>query len=384
MKLKNILITTLLAFGLSITYAQNYTQIIEQITVRSLAGKALQTQFTTDSLSYRRGLNPDDPAVSAEFFLPSGVELEIEQTIDFPTLYIHRGKLSKLNIGRSWQEMKLNLQQTMLAVSENYIMAIYRTKQVKILTARNASLEKYVAGVAKAVDKGEKTRIELVAAQTLLAQMKSRLVDAQVMLKQSKTNMAQWSYTTELPTVYPTFIPIERERFMELATSGDLSLAITRADSLIAARTLKVSRSEWLPKLKVGYRIELEEGTNRSAIKAGVSIPIWQNRNNIKHSKALINSTKAQTAAVRKSVEASLENIYSSYEAADRALAAFPDNFDIYIDLLRKSFEGGTMTETDYMLALSDRYEYEQNRLTLQMQKQLNRAIIEILMTPIE
>lgn len=376
----NKLFISLALFVFTTSTAQNYTETIEQIAARSLAIKASRAQFTADSLAQRRGLNPDDPEVSIDYFFDNSFEMKVEQSIDFPTLYVQRNKLSKLNIERAGIEFRMAHRDLMLSISEQYITLIYTQRAYDLLKERSQQLAQYVAKTVSAVELGEKVKLDLVSAQTLEAEMKAELTMAESALDQCKMTLSQWNFTATAPAEYPMFGAVSREQFMEQALRADLATQIAQADSMIAERSLRVSRNEWIPKIKVGYRLDMEDNTTRSALAAGLSIPLWQNRGNVRHSKAMIKSAQAQQAAIEKGIASSLNNIYSAYQATENSLKQFPQNDNEYIDLLEKSLQNGNITQTEFLLSVIERYSLQQRRLELEMQYTINRATIEILL----
>lgn len=378
MKKITILIFMLFSAG---AFAQSYVERIEQIAARSLAVKAFRAKFTADSLQQRRGLNPDDPEVAMDYFFDNNVEMRIEQSVDFPTVYVQRGKLSRLGIERAGVDFRLAHWDLMNTISTQYISLTYYDNLVRLLDERSSSLTKYVAQVEHAVSVGDAIKLDLVNAQTLAQQMQSELAIAKSELQKCRNQLRQWGYTTSEIGDYPQFSPITHDEFIIRAKSVNISLEAIKVDSMIAQRTLRLSRNEWLPKLKVGYRMDIDDGLSKGAIVAGISIPLWQNRGNVKHSKALIKSVEAQQAETEQAVNVSLENIYAAFEATENAQKLYPQNGVEHNALLQKSLSSGTITLTDYLLTVIERYSVEQRRMELEMQSVQNRAAIELLMT---
>lgn len=357
----------------------DYIDKIESIAARSLAIEAYRSQFTADSLSLRRGLNPDDPEVSGDYFFDNNFELTVEQKFDFPTVYANRAKLSKLGIERAGVGFRSAHLELMSQISEQYVMLIYYNRLSSVLLDRSTSLKKYLEQMNLMLEKGEVTKIEFNAAQTLSRQMQSELTLALSEQKKCITMLAQWGYTLPVEKNYPQFRPISRDEFVNMAMSSNFELQASKIDSMIAHRTLKLSRSEWIPKFKVGYRMEIESGTLRNAVVAGISIPLWQNRGNIKQSKAMIESSKKSDAAIQARVKATLENLFTNYESLDIASKEYPDNTQEYIDMLRKSLDEGMINETEYLLSIIERYSVEQRKLELEMESIQTRAMMEML-----
>lgn len=360
--------------------AQSYVDKIAEIAAGTLTIGAERAKFTADSLSFRRGLNPDDPQVSADLFLNGNVEMRIEQQLDFPTVYAQRAKLSKLGIKRAGVDLRQSHVVLMSQISEQYISLIHYNRLVKVLTERSQRLKSYVEYMEQLVASSEVTKIDLVGAATLSAEMKSELVLAISQRNQCRRQLAEWGFRDSLSITYPSFMSVSRSQFIETAQFSSTELEAVRVDSMIAQRSLKLSRNEWIPKFKIGYRLDVDDVQSLGAVAAGFSIPLWQNRGNIKHSKAMIASAQAQKAATQARMVTQFDNLYTRYEAMDKALMAYPKSDMEYLELLKKSLQGGVITSTDFLLSVIERYNVEQRRMELEMERTQARSLMEILM----
>lgn len=360
--------------------AQSYVDKIAEIAAGTLTIGAERAKFTADSLSFRRGLNPDDPQVSADLFLNGNVEMRIEQQLDFPTVYAQRAKLSKLGIKRAGVDLRQSHVVLMSQISEQYISLIHYNRLVKVLTERSQRLKSYVEYMEQLVASSEVTKIDLVGAATLSAEMKSELVLAISQRNQCRRQLAEWGFRDSLSITYPSFMSVSRSQFIETAQFSSTELEAVRVDSMIAQRSLKLSRNEWIPKFKIGYRLDVDDVQSLGAVAAGFSIPLWQNRGNIKHSKAMIASAQAQKAATQARMVTQFDNLYTRYEAMDKALMAYPKSDMEYLELLKKSLQGGVITSTDFLLSVIERYNVEQRRMELEMERTQAQSLMEILM----
>lgn len=377
--MKNIFAAIML-FAVSGAMAQSYVDKIAEIAAGTLIIGAERAKFTADSLSFRRGLNPDDPQVSADLFLNGNVEMRIEQQLDFPTVYAQRAKLSRLGITRAGVDLRQSHIVLMSQISEQYISLIHYNRLVKVLTERSQRLKNYVEYMEQLVASSEVTKIDLVGAATLSAEMKSELVLAISQRNQCRRQLAEWGFSDSLSISYPSFMSISRSQFIETAQFSSTELEAVRVDSMIAQRSLKLSRNEWIPKFKIGYRLDVDDVESLGAVAAGFSIPLWQNRGNIKHSKAMILSAQAQKAATQARMSTQFDNLYTRYEAMDDALKAYPQSDMEYLELLKKSLQGGVITSTDFLLSVIERYNVEQRRMELEMERTQARSLMEILM----
>ena len=345
---------------------------------------AARKVFTADSLGLRRGLNPDDPSATIAYFINGNTtfELDITQSFDFPTVYHHRNKLSKLGIERITDDLFARRRELIVEMSDLYIAAAYNGALVQLLEHRSASLENVLKLSKKAVEIGDQTILDLMQSRSMTAESRSLLLSARSEYDQAVRQLTALAGGYEMavqPNAYPAFaFSGDCGDFISAAMAGDYAMRAAVTDSLIAARTLRLGRSEWLPRLVAGYRLNLDAGSPSHAVIAGVSIPLWQNRGNVKHAKAQIAAARAVKADTESRLRVSLENLYSRYEAADRALEGYNSADMQYPQMLGKVVDGGGITSIEYLLALVDWYEIEQDRIALEYQRAMAGARMSI------
>lgn len=386
MKIKHIITLSLLVVvPLCATAQSSYRQTLESIVSRSMDLRSARATFSADSTGLRRGLNPEDPEASIDYFLGDGAsfEMKVEQSFDFPTLYHQRNKISRLGISRAEYQLQQRRRELLLEASDLYITMVYNRSLSRLIEHRIESMQQMVSLSEKSVDLGESTVLELAKSKALLAEERAALRMARSAYDQASASLRKMNGGVEVtPTDYPTFeFTGSSDEFVAVAMASDFTIRQAEADSLIAARTLKLSRQEWIPKLKVGYRLDMDEGKARSAVAAGISIPLWQNRGNVRHAKAQIKASELSKAVTEENLRVSLSNLYNSYSATEQALADYGITDPNYADLLRKSYQGNGITSVEYLLSLSDWYGVEQKRVELEYSRVQLAATMSILLS---
>ena len=379
--MKKIVILSLILIGAT-SSAQDFYAKIYNAAAQSLAGKALQKGFTADSLAQRRGLNPDDPELGVDFLVNGGVELRLEQTFDFPTVYANRTKLSRSGIFRAETELSQRVRELMLAISESYINALYNKELYELLESQRSSLDGYQKSIKQLVESGEMTVVNHYTAMDLYMSRAILAQNAKNDLENSLVILTRWGVQIEDSETPPNFAAIQRQNFFDRAKANDYNLVLARADSMIAARSLRLSRSEWMPKLKAGYRLNTEPAASPySGIVTGISIPLWQNRNNVKHSKALIESSKAQKANVQKGVDVYLATIWNDYEYSNDVVETLVSTYSYKAlsEDLNTLIKHRSITIADALLMLQQGFDLQLSLLEARRRATLARAVIEII-----
>lgn len=376
-----LLLTVSMGYGQSTS--TDFYDLIRSIADRSVSMRALSGQFKVDSLAARRGLNPEDPEVAVDYFFENSAEMRIEQSFDFPTAYVQRSKISKLSIERSSLELDGARRALIIEISDLYLTALYQQQFQKMIYDRQTMLSKFTAATARQVELGEATALDLINAQSMLSDVESQAAiatsDLEATIKSLRMHNAGQPVVIAEQLTPSGRISISQTEFVEAAMNSDYGLQASVTDSMIAQRTLRLSRAEWLPKIKVGYRLDAETGSARSAVVGGISLPLWQNRGNIKHSKAMISSAEIQKQTTQQRLRLTLENLYSQYEALKIARAAFPDDDARYAELLEKSYVGRSITALEFLRSSAERYDVQQRRLDIENQLLKAQAMISLL-----
>lgn len=338
--------------------AQSYVETIRRAMDQSLDLKAQRTLLTSDSLAARRGLNPDDPEVAMDYYFGQrgGVELTLEQSFDFPVVYHQRNQLSKLSIGKSQAAMALSGRGLMLEVSDVYLAQINLWKLRSMLTDRAERIKQLNALTTRSVEQGQSTLVDLTQSQAMLVSALNELQAVDVQLAQGARMLDLLTAGTlrvDSTTVYPV-LSYDRssDEFIDRVLGIAPESRVVELDSLVARRTLTLSRWEWAPKIKIGYKAEFEGASPRHALLAGLSIPLWQNRGNVEHSKALMASAAAQNANTLSRLRLSLGELYGQWQTN---VAAFR-NFENVLSsqnqeaILQTSIESGSITMLEALL----------------------------------
>lgn len=350
----------------------DYASFLNDVASRSPQLTAAQMGHTATVRGLRTGLAPEDPEVALEYYFAgeSRYELAVEQAFDFPTVYRQRNKISKLGVSKAEQEYRSARRRIMAAVSDAYLGLNYAAERVTILTKRRDDMRQVIALYDEGMNAGQNTVIEIRNARMLLTGIENSLTLAETEREEASAALAQLNGGSGIaPQGYPQFgFTGTQEEFVAAALAADYDLEAAAIDTLIAQRELKLSRNEWIPKLKVGYKVEVEGTKGTNALLAGISLPLWQNSGRTRHAKALGEAAKAQHVAVEASSRTRLRSLYSRYRALSAALTArLGDSSDSdYPELLKSAAEAGKITSVDALMGLSEWYALKDSLMALE------------------
>ena len=362
----------LLAAGSATAQTDDYAAFLNDVASRSPQLTAAQKNHTATLRGLRTGLAPDDPEVGLEYFFAGETryELAVEQAFDFPTIYHQRNKISKLGATKADQEFLAAKRGVMAAVSDAYLSLNYATERISILTKRRDDIRRVIDLYKQGVEAGQNTVIEMRNAQMLLTEIENSLTLVETEREEAAATLTQLNGGTPIaPQGYPQFrFTGTEDEFVAAALAADYELQAAAIDTLIAQRELKLSRQEWIPKLKVGYKVEVEGSKGTNGLLAGISLPLWQNSGRTRHAKALNEAAMAQHEATELSARTRLRSLYARYQALTEALAArFQDNWGAdYPELLQQAAREGQINSIDALMGLGEWYAMKDSLMELE------------------
>lgn len=311
------------------------------------------------------GRNPMDPELEyGRNFNDSdgGHELSLEQSFEFPTIYRQRNIVANYTVQKAEMEFKSLRMQILSRVTELYVTAVAANTKLELLNNRvkNALLLKKF--FEKKLEQGETTILEKNKVTALYVNSRSEVMMAQLELQNILNQLKQMNGGAVVlinTVVYPNFSSVENALNIDQIVNNSYDLKATTIDSLIANSKLKIAKQEWIPNLMVGYRAEIGGVKFKNGIVAGISIPLWGKRGNVKFAKAQKETLIANHNQLFTSQKSELENLV-------RSMSTYKDicrDYTEYLtgtkteDLLIKSLEKGAITMTDYLVELSLLYD---------------------------
>lgn len=342
-----------------------YLNFLKQATGQGPVSAVLDAQFRADSLGERIGLNPSDLELEYEQYFngESAPGFTLTQNFDFPTVYHHRNKLSKLKIDQLKEQNRQSNRDMLLEFSDAYLQAIYQSKCIALLEQQTKAFEKLITLSEKSVEEGHSASLDLIQSRMTLAEMLSDQRVAEHSLDIALRRVYRLSGgnvdTTQIRNLdYPNIACLMgAEEFISQAITNSPEWSIATLDSLIADRSTRLSRNEWIPKLMVGYKVETPIAGSQTihGMKAGISLPLWSNRNNVKQSKAQQNVSKANINNIASRMNLEMNEIYGLYQALAESVDYYRQaGGDRYQQTLNKALKGGAISSTAFLLLSQD------------------------------
>lgn len=359
--------------------AQGIDEVLQSVGQHNKVLQALQSNAEAAKLEARTSNSLGDFSVQySPFFMPdvhgvSSSELVVSQGFDFPTLYGARHKSNRLR-GEAIDWQYAASRRDVLLQAKRLCLDLVRLNREQALLAersRNADEllaffeQRLAAGDASAIEVN-KVQMERMAVRAEVAQNNAAHRAAVQSLLALNGNMPLELGFDEYPPAEP---PRDYDALLDRVLPADAALLAADALSRAAAQEVSVNRQQWLPKLEIGYRRNTSLDEASHGFLAGVSLPLFSNRREVKIARAQSAASSLQLEDARLQAEARLQSQYNEVQQLREAMQAYDLSLmRRTLDLLREAVLGGQMSSTDYYVEADAVYRNMQAFMVLECQ----------------
>ncbi|WP_077153306.1 TolC family protein [Bacteroides bouchesdurhonensis] len=309
-------------------------------------------------------------------------ELVISQSFDFPSLYVTRNKLNRLKSGAFDSQADIFRQDMLLQAKEICLDIIMLRQQKQILEERLRNAEELSKMYAKRLQTGDanaletnKINLELLNVRTEASLNETTLRNRLQELNALNGNIPVVFEETKYPA---TPLPADYQILKSEVLASDRTLMVLGNESLVARKQISVNKSQWLPKLELGYRRNTETGTPFNGVVVGFSFPLFENRNKVKVAKAQALNIDLQKQNATLQVESELTQLYREAKSLHASMEEYQKTFQSQqdLELLKQALTGGQISMIEYFVEVSVLYQSHLNYLQLENQYQKAMARI--------
>ena len=309
-------------------------------------------------------------------------ELVISQSFDFPSLYVTRNKLNRLKSGAFDSQADIFRQDMLLQAKEICLDIIMLRQQKQILEEQLRNAEELSKMYAKRLQTGDanaletnKINLELLNVRTEASLNETTLRNRLQELNALNGNIPVVFEETKYPA---TPLPADYQILKSEVLASDRTLMVLGNESLVARKQISVNKSQWLPKLELGYRRNTETGTPFNGVVVGFSFPLFENRNKVKVAKAQALNIDLQKQNATLQVESELTQLYREAKSLHASMEEYQKTFQSQqdLELLKQALTGGQISMIEYFVEVSVLYQSHLNYLQLENQYQKAMARI--------
>ncbi|MBQ4502429.1 MAG: TolC family protein [Alistipes sp.] len=373
--MKHIILSIVFTAVSIVAWGQDiFTPVLQQIEENSTTLQALQQQMEADKLQNKTGLTPDNPEVSFGYLwgnpatIGNRKDVSVSQSFDFPTAYVQRSRLSNLQNNSVEYRYRTEHMQLLLSAKELCIELIYNNMLREMYAVQVENARRIAEAYESLLQKGEANRLEYNKAALNYATMENEL--KRIDLERERLTADLTALNGGQPIVFDATayavpaLPADFEQWYKDAEANNPSLQYLRSEVEVAARQVKLSQAEGLPKMAVGYMSEFVAGERFQGVTVGVSIPLWQNKNRVKQARAAALASERVAEDSRVQYYNHLRSLYNQAVGLQQSVALYTSSLgeNSSDKLLLKAFEKGELSLLEYLLEMEYFYECFQKR----------------------
>lgn len=390
MNMKKTSYIFLFIFILASARAQEDTdRLLESIRQNNTTLSALREKAAADKIGNKTGINLSNPEVEFGYLWGNPSEtgdrkdLSVMQTFDFPLAYRYKSQLSK---GQNLQVDLLYAAAERAILHEARLVCIeltYRDIMDKQLSGRLAHAEKLASGYERLLAEGEisiidynKTKLNLLG---IRREHEVNSVEKAILTDKLKVLNGGIPPETTLPDSYPVWLlPADFPTWLAAAEEINPELKAVEQNIALSRKQEQLTRALNLPKFTAGYVSERMPGVTQQGISVGLSIPLWEGRNTVRHQRALTIAMQSQHDDARLQFRNEMKNNFDKANKLQAVINEYEQllNTSNNDELLEKAFTKGQLSLINYLLELSAYYEAVDQYLEAKKEYQL--AVAEL------
>ena len=314
----------LLSFS-GIAQSTAFEDILKEVEQNNQDLKSLSKYVESKKLELRSGNNLPNPQLGA-YYLPFGenntgdyTEFQVSQSFEFPTVYGIRGNL----IEKQSVQLELEYQakrQEILAHAKNLCLnLVYLYRRSKTESLRVDQAKQVFEQVQKLFDKEQIGILELNKAKIAWMQDQFKVKQIESDIKNILLQLKNLNGGTEINFTahedYSTLMILaSKDSIWQEKQVKDPMLIQLKQTEAIARQSLNLAKSQSLPNLTAGYNHQGVSGSYYSGVYAGISIPLWSNRNKVKAAENHVNFQQSFTSAKTLQAYTYFEKQFNDYE----------------------------------------------------------------------
>lgn len=389
--MKQIISILILALACQIGSAQSYyDDALREIEANSLSLKSLAEQAEAQKLLNRTGIFPANPEVEFNYLWgsPSSIgnrtDFSVKQTIDFPTAYAYRSDIASLqnkNAELLYKSERLNL---LLTAKKSFVNLVYYNALASEYVMRLSNARQITETYRKRIEVGDVNIMELNKAELNLIIVENEAAGIQIEQEKLLAQLKQLNGGKDIrfeAVQYPkNSLPVNFETWYADMEARNPVLHYVKQQVKINEKRVKLNQALGLPKISGGYMSEKIVGQTFRGVSAGISIPLWENKNRVKQAQAEVKASQTVVENTQMQFYNRLKALF--VEAVSLHLTA--ENYRKKIDafsneqLLKKALDKGEISLTSYLLEVEYLYNAINKILEVERDLELTKADLKV------
>ena len=373
-----LIFSSLLVMACGLFAQASLEAVLAEIEKNNTTLTALKGSAAAETIGNRTGIFLSNPEAEFGYLwgspgsLGNRTDFSIRQSFDFPTAYGFRNQISSLKNEQVALEYKAALYAIQLEAKGYYYDIVYYNALIEALTERVSHARQIANSYQAKFDVGETNILEYNKAQLNLLTASKEVESANIERNNALAELKRLNGGTplaiaekELP---PVVLPGDFDQWVAQAEERNPMLAWINRAVAISGKQEGLSRAMSLPKLQAGYMRESVTEEQFQGITFGLSIPLWENKGQVKYAKANSQALESEAADKKLQYFNHLNALYNKATGLQSSIRTYRDGLLQYdnTEYLKAALDKGEISFINYLNELAFYYESINNVLSLE------------------
>ena len=318
---KLIYILSFMALSLPVS-SQTLDSLIDNVKRNNLQLIAMQKWLEVERTRARTGIYPDNPEATYVYLWGNSdafgnqQEFEFIQSFKLPGYYNSKSDVQHLQFDQKELLIQKASQEVLHKVRGTYFDLVWLHKKAELLRKRKDEAEKLVSVMELGFQNGEISKPAYDKARIYNIGIRNELQKTITDIQVQKSSLQQLNgdvAINNMPFEYPVDwgMPNLDSVLMHLSSKN---LEILSAQSNIEETEMKIKleKRNNLPTMEAGYKSEAFLNQKLKGIHAGVTIPLWQDKNRVKQAKLEYEWSQVSYQQVESLVRTEITMLYNT------------------------------------------------------------------------
>ena len=386
--MKKYILIILILNVLSLNAQNAYQSVLDQIEANSTVLSAYRSQAEAEKAENYAGSFFANPELEAGYLFGINdgsehrIDLSINQEIDFPTVYSNKNKIRKLNNEVIDLEYEILKNEVLYQAQQICTDLIFNNVCLKYHEQCLENAETMEKALQRKLEVGEATVLEYRNAKmnyiSVRNEYEMHVIERERLIGELKTLNGGVAIDFTQDFYDEMSLPEDFESWYQTVENGCPVFAHLNAQNTVNQQNVRLAKSEWAPKLNVGYMMEKETDGGYHGPTIGLSLPFWGNARTVKAAKAKAASGDALLENQKTVLYNELLNTFLRAKSLQRNYLEMKDILEDTDsrDLLREAYEKGEKTLVEYLVEFE--YQHDAVLKVFQMQNEYQKALIEL------
>ncbi len=388
MKSRILLLFSLFCWHSSLISQTSIDKILGEIEKNNTTLSALRSNITAEKIGNRTGLALQNPEFEFHYLwgdpttIGNRIDINVKQTFDFPTAYVYKNQIANNRNDQSDIDYQKQRNSVLRRTRLILVDLIYANALQTLTNRRFLQAQLIADAYRKKMDAGEANILEFNKAQLFLLNLRKEAETSGINREALLSELA--SYNAGVPidfsdTVYTySIIPKEFDQWYQQSLQQIPELNLIKNEITFSYKQQQLSTALSLPKFSAGYMSEKVINQQLQGIIAGISIPLWENKNKVKFAKARTIALQSMEADRKSQLYNQLKTYHTKIIGLQKTVFDYQTSLQSFVntELLYKALEKGEISLLEYILELSVYYSSATN--LLETEKEINKTIVEL------